>query len=202
MSAPGDGTAKSFLLATRRVEPKLSIRAAPALDPQAYLEARIVNEDEAPLLPGIVSVERDGALVGQETLALLAPGEAKNLGFGVDDKVKILRVPVQRKENEPSWFGQTRTETREFKTTVKNLHDFPVTVTIVDQAPFSENAEIVVETLPQTTPPTEKQPDDKRGVMAWSFALSAGETKELRLAYMIKWPANREIMFESAPQAR
>ncbi|ARN83334.1 mucoidy inhibitor MuiA family protein [Methylocystis bryophila] len=195
-SAPGDGTAKTFLLSTRRLEPRLSVRAAPALDPQAYLEARIVNADEAPLLPGSVSVERDGAFVGQETLALIPPGDAKNFGFGVDDKVKVLRVPVQRKENEPGWFGQTRTETREFKTTVGNLHDFPVTVTIVDQVPFSENAALVVETLPQTTPPTEKQVDDKRGVAAWSFTLQPGETKELRIAYQLKWPADRELMFE------
>ena len=199
---PGDGTPKTFLLSTRHVEPKLAIRAAPALDPQAYLEARLVNEDEAPLLPGQMSVERDGVLVGAQQIALLAPGDARDFGFGVDDKLKITRAPVKRKENEPTWFGQTKTETREFKTVVKNLHDFAMHATIVDRAPFSENTAITVETLPQTTPPTEKQPEDKRGVLAWSFALAPGETKEILLAYRIKWPAEREIVFEPAPAGR
>lgn len=200
--ATGDGTPKNFLLATRHIEPKLAIRTAPELDPQAYLEAHLVNDGDAPLLPGQMSVERDGVLVGAQQIALLAPGDARDFGFGVDDKVKVTRAPVKRKENEPTWFGQTKTETREFKTTVKNFHDFAVNVTVVDRAPYSENSVIEVETLPQTTPPSEKQLGDKRGVMAWSFALQPGETKEILLAYRIKWPAEREIVFEPAPAGR
>ena len=68
--------------------------------------------------------------------------------------------------------GQTKVETREFKTSVKNLHDFPVRVTVIDQIPISENTAITVEQLPQTTPPTEKQVADKRGVMSWASNLS------------------------------
>ena len=94
--------------------------------------------------------------------------------------------------------GQTKTEVREFKTSVKNLHDFPVRVTVIDQVPISENTAISVEQLPQTTPPTEKQVADKRGVMSWSFDLAPGETKEVRLAYRMKWPADREVVLERA----
>jgi uncharacterized protein (TIGR02231 family) len=201
-SVPGNGTSKSFTLASRQFEPKLAILASPGLDPTAYLETRLQNEEEAPLLPGQIHVERDGMFVGASRFPLVASGDSANLGFGVDDKVKVVRVPIKRKENEPTWFGQTKTDTREFKTTVKNLHDFPVNVTVVDQVPFSENSAVVVETLPQTTPPSEKQPDDRRGVMSWSFLLQPGETKELRLAYRLKWPADRDISFERTPQER
>jgi uncharacterized protein (TIGR02231 family) len=201
-SAPGDGSAKSFVLSSRQLEPKLAILASPGLDPTAYLEARIQNDDEAPLLPGQLSVQRDGVFVGVSRLPLVASGESANFGFGADDKVKVTRVPVKRKEKDPNWFGQTKTDTLEFKTSVKNLHDFPVSVSVVDEVPFSENSAIVVETLPQTTPPSEKQPDDRRGVMAWSFELSPGETRDIHLAYRLKWPADRDIVFEAAPAAR
>ncbi len=196
---PGDGSAKTFPLSSRKLEPRLTIRAAPALDPTAYLEAHIVNDEEAPLLPGQLTVQRDGVFVGTSRIALVAPGDAADFGFGADDMVKVMRVPVKRKENEPTWFGQTKTDAREFKTSVKNLHGFPVSVTIVDQIPFSENTAITVETLAQTTPPTEKQPGDKRGVLAWSFDLPPNETRDIRLAWRLKWPAERDIVLEPAP---
>lgn len=199
-SAPGDGSAKTFPLSSRTLRPKLTIRAAPALDPTAYLEAHIVNDDEAPLLPGQLTVQRDGVFVGTSRVDLVAPGDAADFGFGADDRVKISRYPVKRKENEPGWFGQSKTDAREFKTSLKNLHDFPVNVTVVDRIPFSENADITVETLPQTTPPTEKQLGDKRGVLAWSFELQPGEAKDIHLAWRLKWPADREIVLEPAPR--
>lgn len=197
--APSDGSTKSFILSSRRIEPALAIRIAPALDATAYLEARIVNEEDAPLLPGVVAVQRDGVYVGSSRIALVAPGEAAEFGFGADDKVKVVRAPVKRVENEPNWFGQTKFETRDFKTTIKNLHDFAIHAAVVDQVPFSESTAITVETLPQTTQPSEKQLGDKRGVMAWSFDAQPGETKEIRLAYRVKWPADRDIVTQPAP---
>jgi uncharacterized protein (TIGR02231 family) len=198
LSVPGDGTPKSFVLSSRQINPTTLIKTVPALDPTAYIDGHFTNEDDAPILPGDIRVRRDNTFVGTGHVGLVAPGDALDVGFGADDKVKVTRVPVRRKENEPNWLGQTKTEVREFKTSVKNLHDFPVRVTVIDQVPISENTAITVEQLPQTTPPTEKQVADKRGVMSWSFDLAPGETKEIRLAYRMKWPADREVVFERA----
>lgn len=202
VTAPGDGATKSFIVSTRRLEPKLDLRVAPALDPTAYLNARIVNDEDAPLLPGPLAVQRDGVYVGETRLGAIAPGEAADFGFGADDKVKVTRAPVKRSENEPTWYGQTKVELRDYRTTIRNLHGFPVAVTVVDQIPVSENSAIVVEQLPQTTPPTEKQgekgPGDKRGILGWSFDLQPGAVKELRLAWRVKWPADRDIVTQPA----
>jgi uncharacterized protein (TIGR02231 family) len=197
ISVAADGTPKSFVLSSRQIAPTTLIKTVPALDPTAYIESHFVNEDDAPILPGEVRVRRDGTFVGTGRVGLVAPGDALDLGFGADDKVKVTRVPVRRKENEPTWFGQTKTEAREFKTTVKNLHDFAARVSVIDQLPVSENTAISIEQLPQTTTPTEKQVADKRGVMSWTFDLAPGESKDIRLAYRMKWPAEREVVIES-----
>jgi uncharacterized protein (TIGR02231 family) len=198
LTVPGDGTAKSFVLASRQLTPTAMIKTVPALDPTAYVEGHFSNDEDAPILPGDVRVRRDNTFVGTGRIGLVAPGDTLDLGFGADDKVKVTRIPVRRKENEPTWFGQTKTETREFKTTVKNLHDFSVRVTVVDQVPVSENTAISVEQLPQTTPPTEKQVADKRGVMSWTYDLAPGEAKDIRLAYRMKWPGERDVVLERA----
>jgi uncharacterized protein (TIGR02231 family) len=202
ISLASDGTQKSFLIASQRLNPILIVKAAPAIDQKAFLELRFNNEEDAPLLAGEVLLHRDGSFVGTGRLGSTAAGEEAILGFGADDRVKVTRVPVKRKENEPTWFGSTKTESREFKTTVKNLHDFAIKASIVDQIPFSENSAIVVEQLPATTPPTEKMPGDKRGVLSWTYDLAPGDIKEIHIAYKMKWPADREVIFQTVPLPR
>jgi uncharacterized protein (TIGR02231 family) len=194
VSLAADGSAKNIALASQSPQSELSWRMTPALDPRAFLSVHYVNGEEAPLLPGPVAIYRDGALVGQDRLPLVAPHEAGDFGFGADERVTVQRAPVKRKENEPGWFGQTKVETREFKTIVRNLHDFPIRAVVTDQVPYSENSAIVVETLSQTTPPDEKDPDGKRGLLRWRFALGPDESKEIRLAYRMKWPADRDVV--------
>jgi hypothetical protein len=75
-------------------------------------------------------------------------------------------------------------------------------ISILDRLPFSENAAIQVEQLRETTPPTERQVNDKRGVVAWTWDYQPGEQKEIRLAYRLKWPAEREVVFELKPVGR
>ena len=202
VSIGGDGASKTFRLAGRAFNPTLRVKSVPALDETAYLEAHVINDEDVPLLPGEINIFRDGTFAGQGRVALTAPGETVDFGFGADDKVKVARVPVTRKENEPTWFGQTKTETREFKIVVKNLHDFPIKVSIVDQLPFSENTAIVIEQLPATTTPTEKTVNDKRGVLGWTYDLAASESRDIRLAYRMKWPADHDVVMQAAPNGR
>ncbi len=195
VDVPGDGGAKIVLISTANFAPDLTIKTAPALDPVAYLQARLVNAEDAPLLPGPVNIQRDGTFVGVSRIGLVAPGDFTDIGFGADDRVKISRAPVKRKENEPTWLGQTKTEQREFKTIVKNLHPFAVKVSVVDQIPISESSAIVIEQAPATTPPTDKNLNDRRGVMDWVFDLAPGADKSITLAYRMKWPADRDVVF-------
>lgn len=129
----------------------------------------------------------------------MAGGDSFDLSFGADDRVKVSRVPVRRKENEPSWFGQTKTKTREFKTSIENLHEFPVKITVVDAIPFSENSAITVEPVAGTTTPSQTTVADKRGVVSWTYDYKPLEKREIRLGYRMKWPADREVVIAPAP---
>lgn len=202
LSVPTDGAQKSFIVATREIQPELLIKASPALDPTAYLEAAFTNTEDAPLLAGEVTLIRDNAFIGRGRLAFTAPGDKVSLGFGADDRVKVARVPIRRRETEPSLLGSTKSDTREFKITVRNLHDFAVKTSIIDQIPFSEAANLTIEPLSTNTAPTEKTVQDKRGVMGWTYDLKPKEEKEIRLGYRMRWPSDREIVIEPAPNPR
>lgn len=197
---PQDGTVKTVVLTERKAEPTLSARTVPELEQKAFLEAAFNHDEEAPLLPGKVALHRDGSYVGMGRIGLVAPGDEVALGFGADDRIKVSFAPVKRRENEPRWLNQTRTDQREFRTVVKSLHAQPVKVTVLQRIPYSENSAITVETIAaQTTPPTEKQVGDKRGVSSWTFDLAPATEKEIRLAYRIKSPGDRELAYEQQP---
>src|SRR6185369_14699658 len=168
--------AKSLRVSTATIAPDLAVRAVPVIDPTAFLEASFKQAEDAPLLPGRVSIYRDGTFVGRGRMNAASKDETVRLGFGADDKVKIERSVLKRNEGSAGLLVTTsKTDERAFKTTVRNGHDFPIKVAIEDQLPVSENEEILVEMLPSTTPPTSTNLRDKRGVLEWVFEAKAGE---------------------------
>jgi len=187
--------AKSLRISTATLAPDLVVRSAPVADPTAFLEASFKQAEDAPLLPGRVSIYRDGAFVGRSQMAAAGKDETVRLGFGADDKVKIERTVLKRNEGSSGLIVTTsKTDERSFKTSVRNGHDFPIRVAIEDQLPVSENEEIVVEMLPSTTPPTATNLRDRRGVLEWAFEAKAGEVKEIGFAWRVKWPKDKGVV--------
>lgn len=187
--------AKSLRIASMSVPADLMVRAAPVMDPTAFLEASFKQTDDTTLLPGKVAIYRDGVFVGRGKLSASAKDDIVRLGFGADDKVKIERAVLKRNEGSAGLLLTTsKTDERAFKTTVRNGHDFPIHVAIEDQLPVSENEEIVVEMLPATTPPSVQDIHDKRGVLEWSFDAKPGEVKDINFAWRVRWPKDKSMV--------
>ncbi len=190
--------ARSFRLASTSIAPELIVRAVPALDVTAFLEAGFRNAEETPLLPGRVALYRDGLYVGRSQVALTPKDEHVRLGFGADDQVKITRTVARKLEGNAGIIGSSKTDEREFKVTVRNGHGFPVKVSIEDQVPVSEAADIVVEMLPVTTPPTSRDLRDRRGVLEWAFEAAPGEARDIKLGWRVKWPKDKTVVLSPA----
>lgn len=186
---------KSLRISTATIAPDLAIRAVPVIDPTAYLEASFLQNEDAPILPGRVSVYRDGMFVGAAKMAAANKDETVRLGFGADDKVKIERAVIKRNEGSAGLIVTTaKTDERAFKTSIRNGHDFPIKVAIQDQLPVSENDDIQVEMLPATTPPTTTNVRDRRGVLEWAVDVKPGEAKDIALAWRVRWPKDKAIV--------
>ena len=187
--------AKSLRVSTATITPDLAVRSVPVKDPAAFLEARFVQGEDAPLLPGRVSIYRDGVFVGRGQMTSASKGEPVRLGFGADDKIKIERTVVKRNEGSAGLIVTTsKTDERSFKTTVRNGHDFPIRIAIEDQLPVSENEEIQVEMLPSTTPPTATNLRERRGVLEWAFEAKPGEVKDIAFAWRVRWPKDKGVV--------
>ncbi|WP_369721482.1 mucoidy inhibitor MuiA family protein [Bradyrhizobium sp. LLZ17] len=191
--------AKALRIASMTVPADLMVRAAPVMDPTAFLEASFKQSDDTTLLPGKVAIYRDGVFVGRGKISASAKDDIVRLGFGADDKVKIERAVLKRNEGSAGLLVTTsKTDERSFKTTIRNGHDFPIHVAIEDQLPVSENEDILVEMLPSTTPPTASNIRDKRGVLEWSVDAKPGEVKDINFAWRVRWPKDKTMVIVPA----
>ena len=186
--------AKSLRIASATITPDLVIRSTPVLDPTAFLQASFVQGEDAPLLPGRVSLYRDGTFVGRGRMAAAGKDETVQLGFGADDKVKIERTVLKRSEGSTGLIVTSKTDERAFKTSIRNGHDFPVRIAIQDQLPVSEIEDIVVEMLPSTTPPSTTNVRDKRGVLEWAYEAKPADVRDINFAWRVRWPKDKGVI--------
>lgn len=195
IAVPAGEGSKSFRLTSATIEPELMVHAVPSLAETAFLQASFKHAEDAPLLPGQVSIYRDGIFVGKSAMALTPKEEPVRLGFGVDEKVKVARTIVRRIEGKAGLIGQSRTDEREFKTVIRNGHDFAIRVAIEDRIPVSETPDIEVEMLPVTTAPTTTDLRDRRGVLEWAFDAKPGESRDIKFGWRMRWPKDKPVQF-------
>ena len=194
VTVPATGEAKRVQIDETTLDPALMVRTTPKREQKAYLYAKVAMARGTPILPGQVSLFRDSTFVGNGHLPQLAPGEEHELGFGTDDAVRVRHIVVEEKRAETGLISAAKTDTRSYKITVKNLHERPIAVTVLDQIPVSQNADIKVELLGKSAP-TKQNVDDKRGVLAWEMTLAPDEEKAVEFGYRTTWPAAKKITY-------
>ena len=122
VTVPATGEAKRVQIDEAQLEPALTVRTVPKREQKAFLYAKVAMARGTPVLPGQVSLFRDGTFVGNGRLPLLAPGEEHELGFGVDDSVRVRHTIAEEKRAETGIITSSKTDTRSYRITVKNLH--------------------------------------------------------------------------------
>ena len=194
VAVAGTGEAKRVVLASEQIEPALFCRTVPKVDPKAYLYAKLTFAKGTPLLPGQVYLFRDGTFVGTSSIPLLSPGEQHDLGFGLDDQVKVRHAIIEEKRGETGLISSSRTDLRSYRVTVKNMHERAISLVVMDQMPASMNQDIKVEYAGKLQP-TKTNVEDKRGVMTFESKLEPDEEKVFDYGYRITWPAAKSIIY-------
>ena len=190
----GTGEAKRVVLASEQIEPALFARTVPKVDPKAYLYTKLTLAKGTPLLPGQVYLFRDGTFVGTSSIPLLSPGEEHDLGFGLDDQVKVRHAILEEKRGQTGLISTSRTDLRSYRVTVKNMHERAINLVVVDQIPASLNQDIKVEYSGKVQP-AKTNDDDKRGLMTFESKLEPDEEKIFDYGYRITWPAAKSIIY-------
>lgn len=192
-TVPPDGSAQKVMLTESSYGVALSVKAAPKVKPQAFLVGEIEYDGEVPLLPGIVSVYRDGAYVGRQSTGMIRPDETKELSFGIDDRVAIEYRLAEGERADAGLLTRRKRDRRLYKIDVANNHARPIEITVFDQLPVAREEDIDVEVLNAITEPTERDFDDRKGVLAWRYTYEPGEERTIEFGYEVSYPADQRI---------
>jgi uncharacterized protein (TIGR02231 family) len=193
-TVPDTGETKRVQIDTVQLEPALIVRAVPKREEKAYLYAKITTAKGAPLLPGQVSLFRDAVFVGNGRLPLLAPEEEHELGFGVDDSIRVRYALAEEKRSETGIISTSKTDARSYRIAVKNQHERPIQVSVLDQIPVSQNTDITVE-LTGKSAPSRRDVDNKRGILAWDFKLDPAEERIIEFGCRATWPSAKKVTY-------
>ena len=176
------------------LETTLTVRAVPRVDERAFLYAKVIVPRTSPWLPGQASLFRDGTFVGNGFIPQLAPGQDHDLGFGADDRVRVRSALIEEKRAESGIIQSTKSESKTFRLTLKNLHERPIAFVVHDQIPVAGNQEIKVELIAKPQP-SKRDIEDKRGVLAWEDRLAPDEEKTIDMGWRVSWPAAKSVVY-------
>ena len=198
---PGHVTLKSIneptklFIASTKMKADLSAKTAPRLSTQAFLFAKVTNNEEYPLIPGTVAKYRDGAFIGNAALSLLRPKETADLSFGADDRIKVVYQKAHESVDNPTlvMIGDVKVS-RQYQSKITNLHKEPVNITVFEQYPVSNDPDVKAEIVDnETTAGFENDPDKRQGVILWSGTYKAKEEKTFTIGWRVQYPKGKQI---------
>jgi uncharacterized protein (TIGR02231 family) len=172
--------------------PDLTARAIPRADATAFLMADVTNTGTEVLLPGQATLYRDGAMIGMAQLPAIQPGEDTDVAFGAIDGLRLKRDMPRRAEGDTGIITTSREVNEVATLEVENLTDRTWDVRLMDLVPYSEQEDLEI-TYVAEPEPTEVNVDGQRGILAWDFAIAAGETKAVTLSHTISWPEGQVL---------
>lgn len=183
---------KRFSLSSVEHESNIVLASTPRLDSRVLLTSSFKYESETPLLSGNLSLYRDGNYVGSTQISQQQPGQEVKLSFGEDDKVKLTFQPdPDAKSEDGIFFGKRKVMKRAYQITMSNQHDKPYPIALYDNIPVAAHEDITVELSGDA--PSDKDIDDKKGVLVWKRTLQPGAEQRLRYGYSVSYPKDKNV---------
>ncbi|MCB1592881.1 MAG: mucoidy inhibitor MuiA family protein [Alphaproteobacteria bacterium] len=190
-----DGTLARLQIAELKNEPNLLLQIKPQVSTDAYMLARFTLKGDAPVLPGAVSLFRDGAFIGQGAInEIIRPEEESEISFGIDDAVKIKRDVLKNESSQTGLIAMSRVIERNFVTGIENYHKQDIDIEVLEMVPVSKDKRIVIEMIgDKTTPGYETDYKKVKGATRWTSTMKPGQKSEIKLGWKISWPKDETL---------
>jgi len=153
--------------------------------------ASFTNASDEVILPtGEARFYLDGRFTGQRPIDLIPAGGEAELSFGPIDGLRLSRIVEQRSEGERGVITRSNGQQERVRIEVENLTGESWPLRLLDRVPYSEQDALEIDWTATPAPDT-TDAEDKRGVLAWSFDLAAGQSRAITLDYSLEWPKDK-----------
>ena len=192
VAIPADGQAHRANVTVLNLAGSPEYVTTPKLDSAVFLKVHLVNTSDAQLLPGQVSVFRDGEFTGMLRMDLVPSGSDFDLYAGKDDSIKVERKELVNKRSETGMLNRREVEDRRYQISLQNFRSSPIGLLVYDQLPVSKNADIVVNQGAFSDKPAAVDKDS--GKLSWEIELQPKVKKVIEFNYSVEWPKGREVV--------
>ena len=162
--------------------------AAPVINENVFLTAKIDNWQELNLLPGEANIYFEDSYSGVTNINPYATTDSLTVSLGVDPNVVIKRNAINnfRKTN---FIGNNRIVNKAYEIEIKNNKTTPIDVVIEDRIPVSQNKDIKVDDIDSG----DSNYNSKKGILKWKAKIESSITKKHKFSYTVKYPKYRKI---------
>jgi hypothetical protein len=165
--------------------------AAPKIEADAFLTAKIVDWQELNLLPGEANIFFEGTFLGKSLLDVANAGDTLNLSLGKDKGVAVKRT-LLKDYSSKRFIGSNKTDTRQYEIVVRNNKQQPISIIIEDQFPVSTQKEIEV----QDRKYDGAKLDDDTQKLTWQFIVDSRKENKVNFKYEVKYPKEKVLQLD------
>ncbi|MBL4653152.1 MAG: DUF4139 domain-containing protein [Flavobacteriales bacterium] len=145
-SVESDGKYHDVSIQSHELAAEYRYFAAPKLDKEAFLLAKVTGWDKLNLLPGQANIFFEGTYTGKSMINPNTTNDTLDLSLGRDPAIVIERDKVDE-FCKVQTIGSNKTETVGVKITVRNTKSIPIVLDLTEQVPLSTSKEIEVDIL-------------------------------------------------------
>ncbi len=185
-SIPCDGKTHFVAVQTKDIVAEYAHFAAPKLDKDAFLVAKITSWDELNLVAGNANVYFDGTFVGESYINPNNLTDTLDITLGRDKNIVITRVKQKDKTKE-TIIDEKKVKRITYEITVRNTKSSNSTFNLQDQIPVSQNKEVIVALIEASGGDLNKD----TGILNWKMNIKPKETKKITLTYSITFPKDK-----------
>ena len=189
-SIPADNAPHKVGITTLPFQANLSYTATPKLIEAAFLNAKVKNDSDFPILAGPMAVFLDETFVANGSIGTVMTGEKFDLALGADDGIRVQRKRLNRFTEEIGLINKETRITYDVLITVQNNRKTTEKITVRDQLPVSRNEKIVARLL---SPATKDMTQEPGGLLSWTFELKPGEKREIALKISVTHPVDMPV---------
>lgn len=177
-TVPSDGSPRKITIAVTELPSEFEYVSYPRYSKAAFIKAKLTNNKDYPLLPGIMNVFFENTFVGATKMNPCAPKDTFEVSVGLDDEIKVERKLEEKKEEKSSLTKISYV----YKIKITNLKREQITLNVLENIPVSRTSDVEIIMDDTTSKYLEMNKD---GVIKWKLTIDKGKTETLTLAYKV-----------------
>ena len=187
-SIPSDGDVTVIEINKFSVPATYDYFAAPVLNENVFLTAKIGNWEQYNLLPAEANVYFEGSYSGKTNINPDATTDSLTISLGVDPNIIVKRSQLNDFKK-TTFIGSNKVVYKAFEIEIKNNKQSSIQLSLYDRIPKSQNKAIRLDDIETGT----SNYDEEKGILKWIINLKAGDTDKVKHSYSIKYPKGKRV---------